>query len=140
MSRHGRLLYLGATLVGMILVLIYRGPGWPFIRGHIGDWLVVQFIYLVARFWVRDRWRYHLAVGVFLLGVVVEMVKFFASGSIPPTFFAEITIGSIFDPLDLIAFAAGVVTVLVIERATIRTSIPRENGSSTVRQDDSGGA
>ncbi len=116
MSRSRRILYIAATLIGAVFVLIYRGPYWPFIRGHMGDWLVVQFIYLVARFWVGFRWRYYLAGAVLLLSVLVEVVKFFATGSIPHTFFAEITIGSVFDPLDMIAFVLGIVTVLVVDQ------------------------
>ncbi len=121
MSRSSRLLYIVATLVGAVFVLLYRGPFWPFIRGHMGDWLVVQFIYLIGRFWITDRWRFYWAGAVLLLGVLVEIVKFFAAGSIPSTFFAEITIGSVFDPLDMIAFALGVVTVLAVEQVQIRS-------------------
>ena len=120
MSSRIRILYIAATLLGAIIVLLYQGPGWPFVRGHMGDWLVVQFMYLVARFWISERWRFHLGIGVLLTGLVVEIVKFFASGSIPHTFLAEITLGSVFDPLDLIAFAIGVITVLVIEQVCIR--------------------
>jgi hypothetical protein len=116
MSHRGRFLYIAATLIAGVLVLIYRGPGWPFIRGHVGDWLVVQVMYLIGRFWIGDRWRYHWAGGVFLLGVLVEVIKLFTAELIPHTFFAEITIGSTFDPLDLIAFMLGLITVLVIEQ------------------------
>mgnify|MGYP000016914177 CR=1 FL=1 len=117
MTRSKRLLYIAVTLLGAVFVLIYRGSFWPFVRGHVGDWLVIQCMYLVARFWVSDRWRYYLAGAVFLSGVLVEVIKFFAAGSIPHTFIAEMTLGSIFDPLDLIAFALGVATVLIIEQA-----------------------
>jgi hypothetical protein len=125
MSRSVRLLYIALTLIGAVFVLTYKGAGWEFIRGHIGDWLVVQFIYLVARFWVSDRHRYVLAGGILLLCVGVEVVKFFTSGSIPRTFFAEITLGSTFDPLDMIAFILGLVTVLLVERfLSARKPIP----------------
>ena len=120
MSRSTRFLYIAATLIGAVFVLIYRGPFWPFIRGHAGDWLVVQFIFLIARFWVGFRWRYYLAGGVLLLSVLVEVVKYFSAGSIPHTFFAEITIGSVFDPLDMIAFVLGIVTVLVVDQVQAR--------------------
>src|SRR5579862_2347897 len=130
MSRNRRLLYIGATLIGAVFVLTYKGPYWPFIRGHMGDWLVVQCIYMIGRFWVKDRWRYHLAVGILLLGVLVEIIKFFASGSIPQTFLAEMTIGSIFDPLDIIAFALGLITVLILEKLlSAREAPPSPDGS-----------
>ncbi len=115
MSRSRRFLYIIATLIGAVFVLVYRGPFWPFVRGYVGDWLIVQTIYLIARFWVSDRWRYPLAGGVFLLGVLVEVIKYLSAGSIPRTFVAEMTIGSTFDPQNLIAYALGIVTVLIVE-------------------------
>jgi len=120
MSRSRQHLYIAATLIGAVFVLVYRGPYWPFIRGHMGDWLVVQFMYLIARFRVSMRWRFHLAFGILLTSVVVEMVKYLAAGSIPHTFFAEITLGSVFDPLDMIAFVLGLLTVLVVEQMLSR--------------------
>src|SRR5450432_1392293 len=127
MTRSGRVLYVLATLLGAVFVLVYKGPYWPFVRDHMGDWLVVQFIYLVGRFWIGDRWRYPLAAGVLLLGVLVEVIKFTAAGLIPHTFFAEMTIGSTFDPLDMIAFALGLVTVLLIERALSKPKTVNEH-------------
>ena len=120
MSRSVRLIYITATLIGAIFVLTYKGAGWPFIRGHVGDFLVVQFIYMIARFWVTDRRRVHLIVAILLLCVAVEIVKFFTAGTIPQTFFAEMTIGSTFDPLDMIAFVLGLMTVLLLEKALSR--------------------
>ncbi|MBI1258804.1 MAG: DUF2809 domain-containing protein [Chloroflexi bacterium] len=116
MSRSARLIYIIVTLIGAVFVLIYRGAGWAFIRGHVGDFLVVQFIYMIARLWLADRWRYLLAGAILLLCIVVEIIKFFTSDSIPRTFFAEMTLGSTFDPLDMIAFILGLMTVLLIER------------------------
>jgi len=127
MSRSARLLYIAATLIGAVFVLTYRGLGWEFIRGHMGDWLVVQFIYLIARFWVSDRWRVYLVGGILGLCVLVEIVKYFSAGVIPQTFFAEITIGSTFDPLDLIAFILGLIAVLLVERLLSRRVHPQPN-------------
>jgi hypothetical protein len=116
MSHSGRFRYIGVTLVGAVFVLLYRGPNWPFVRGYMGDWLVVQFIYLIARFWVSYRWRFHLAGSVLLLGLLVEVIQFVGAGFIPRTFVAEVTIGSTFDPLDMIAFMLGLATVLGVEQ------------------------
>ncbi len=124
MSRSARLIYIAATLVGAVFVLTYKGAGWEFIRGHVGDFLVVQFIYMIARLWISDRWRVHLVVAILILCIGVEVVKFFTSGAIPRTFFAEMTIGSTFDPLDMIAFSLGLITVLLIERLFSRPKSP----------------
>jgi len=116
MTRSARFLYISATLIGAVFVLTYKGAGWQFVRGHVGDFLVVQFIYMIARLWINDRWRVHLVAAILILCIGVEIVKFFTSGSIPRTFFAEMTLGSTFDPLDMIAFVLGLITVVVIER------------------------
>ena len=116
MSRSARLLYIAATLIGAVFVLTYKGTGWQFIRGHVGDFLVVQFIYMIARLWLSDRWRVHVVVAILILCLGVEVVKFFTAGTIPRTFFAEMTLGSTFDPLDMIAFVLGMVTVLALEQ------------------------
>jgi hypothetical protein len=129
MTRSRRSLYIGVTLIGAVFVLVYRGPFWPFIRGYMGDWLIVQTIYLIARFWVGDRWRYYLAGGVLLLGVFVEIIKFLSAGSIPHTFVAEMTIGSTFDPSNIIAYVLGVATVLIVER--IQTPRVRDQDEET---------
>jgi len=124
MTRSTRLIYIAATLIGAVFVLTYKGAGWQFIRGHVGDFLVVQFIYMIARLWISDRWRAHLVVAILILCIGVEIVKFFTSGSIPRTFFAEMTLGSTFDPLDMIAFILGLVTVLLIERLLSKSKLP----------------
>jgi uncharacterized protein DUF2809 len=116
LSTSKRVLYLGATLIGAVFVLVYRGPLWPVIRSYGGDWLVVQFIYLMARFRIRFGWRFYLAGAVLLLGLLVEIIQLYAAGSIPRSFAAEITIGSTFDPLDILAYALGLATVLIVEQ------------------------
>lgn len=120
MSRTTRLLYIGATLLGAVFVLVYRGPGWPIIRSYLGDWLVVQFIFLIGRFWINFRWRYHWAAFVLILGLVVEVVQYFGAGLIPHSFAAEVTIGSTFDPVDILAYVLGLATVLAIEHVLSR--------------------
>ena len=114
--RSKQFLTLLIILIGAVFVLVYRGPYWPFVRGYMGDWLIVQFIYVMARFWISFRWRYPLAIAILLFSLFVEVIQFLASGSIPHTFVAEVTIGSTFDPVDLAAYALGLVTVLSTER------------------------
>src|SRR5215213_8520621 len=101
MSRFRCLLYLGATLIGGVFVLLYRGPYQPIIRGYMGDWLIVQAIYLVGRLWIGFPRRYILGGAVLLLGVLTEIIQFVSGRSIAQTFLMEVTIGSTFDPLDI---------------------------------------
>jgi len=120
MSPSRRIVYLAATLIGAVFVLVYRGPFWPVVRSYMGDWLVVQFIYLMARFRIGFRWRFHLAGAVLLLGLIVEAIQLYAAGSIPRSFAAEVTIGSTFDPLDIVAYALGLAAILLVEQAASR--------------------
>ncbi len=115
-SRSRQFLYITGTLASAVFVLVYRGPYWPFIRSYAGDWLVVQFIYLMARFWIGHRWRYPLAAAIFVFAFGVEIIQLLAASTIPRTFAAEVTVGSTFDPVDMIAYALGLLTVLVTER------------------------
>ena len=126
MSRFQCLLYLGATLLGGVFVLLYRGPYWPIVRSYVGDWLVVQAIYLVGRLWLGFPRRYALAGAILLLGAATEIVQFVAGQSIPQTFIMEVTIGSTFDPFDVIAYGLGVVTVLLVDwwQERRRLSVP----------------
>src|SRR5258708_24464477 len=114
-SRTKQFLYLLIVLIGAIFVLVYRGPFWPFVRGYMGDWLIVQFIYIIARLWIGYRWRYQLAVCVFLFALFVEVVQLLTAGSIPHTFSAEVTVCSTFYPGDIVAYPLGLVTVFLSE-------------------------
>ena len=115
MSRFRCFLYLVATLIGGVFVLLYRGPYQPVVRGYMGDWLVVQAIYLAGRLWIGFSRRYYLASAVLLLGVATEIIQFLIGRSIPQTFITEVTIGSTFDPLDIAAYVLGLATVLLVD-------------------------
>ncbi len=115
MSRTQQFVYIAITLIGAVFVLVYRGPFWTFVRSYMGDWLVVQFIYLIARFWVRYRWRYHLAIVVLLFSIVIEIIQYFAAGLIPSTVATDLTVGRTFDPLDIAVYMLGIITVVVVE-------------------------
>jgi len=116
-ARSRQLLYLVAVLIGAGFVLMYRGPLWPIARGYGGDWLIVQFIYMIGRLWIGFRWRYRLAACVMLAGVLAEVVQLVGAGVIPHTFAAEVTIGSTFDVVDILAYALGLATVLTVDQA-----------------------
>ena len=116
MSRAKQFQYLVIILIGAVFVLVYRGPYWPLVRSYMGDWLIVQLIYVMARLWISFRWRYLLTIAIVLFALVVEVLQWLAAGSIPQTLAAELTIGSTFDPLDAVAYGLGMATVLFTER------------------------
>ena len=58
-SRRKQLLYIILIVIGAGFVLIYRGIGWPFVRGYVGDWLIVQLMYVLVWLWIMSHVRIH---------------------------------------------------------------------------------
>jgi hypothetical protein len=116
MARTIHIVYLLCLLGGAAFVLLYKGPLAEFIRGYGGDWVIVQVIYLIARFWVPVRWRFQLAVVVFLFAVGVEIFQFVFAGSIPRNVATELTVGSTFDLGDIGAYMLGLIVVVLVDR------------------------
>jgi hypothetical protein len=127
MSRNQRIIYIVVTLLGAVFVLTYRGPLWPYVRGYMGDWLIVQFIYLIARFWIGYRWHYQLAVAVLLFSFAVEAIQYFAAGIIPSGVAADLTVGHTFDPVDIATYVLGIITVLLVEHFLSRRARTPQN-------------
>jgi hypothetical protein len=116
MSRSTHILYLLALLGDAVFVLLYKGPLADIIRGYGGDWLIVQIIYLLARFRVHIRYRLKLAVAVLIFAVGVEIFQFVFAGSIPRNLATELTVGSTFDLGDIGAYALGLIVVVLVDR------------------------
>jgi hypothetical protein len=95
--------------------LVYKGAEHEFVRGYVGDWLIVQLIYVLLRLWIAFNYRYRLAGVVMIIAFVVELVQYATAGMIPRTTVTELTIGSTFDPGDLVAYTFGLATVLLID-------------------------
>lgn len=98
-------------------VLLYRGPGRTFVRGAIGDVLVVMFLYFTLA--ALTRWRPRarlLAVGG--LAAVTELSQL-VPRSVRSTAM-ELTIGATFDPWDLACYAAGLGLAWLLETQVIR--------------------
>lgn len=109
---------LAALLLMLLLgVLVYRGPGRAFVRGAIGDVLVVAFLYFTLG--ALTRWRPRtrlLAVGGLALATELSQL---VPRSIRSTAM-ELTIGATFDPWDLVCYAAGLGLAWLLETQVIR--------------------
>jgi hypothetical protein len=98
-------------------VLAYRGPGRTFVRGAIGDVLVVAFLYFTLA--ALTRWRPRtrlLAVGG--LAVATELSQLVPRGVRSAA--VELTIGATFDPWDLVCYALGLGLAWLLETQVIR--------------------
>ena len=83
-------------------------------RGFVGDVLVVMFIYSSVRTVMRVK-PVPLGAAVFALALRVELFQWISPGSKNQSLVAEATIGSTFDPLDVVAYAIGVVAIVVLD-------------------------
>jgi hypothetical protein len=102
------------TLAMAVGVLLYRGPGQPWIRGMGGDLLVVIFLVAcVASVPVgtpRSR-----VIGVAIFAFVVECSQSLDLVGPDSPFIAHLILGSTFDPVDLVVYAVGLVIAAGLE-------------------------
>ncbi len=107
MKRRDVVLAVVAIAIG-IAVLVYRGPGRPFFRGHVGDVAATMLVFALLGLtsW-RPRTR---ALATLAVAIVIELGQLFWSGGL--------LLGNVFDPWDLAAYLAGVVVSLVYIRQT----------------------
>ncbi|HBR55217.1 MAG TPA: DUF2809 domain-containing protein [Flavobacteriaceae bacterium] len=88
-----------------------------FVRGFIGDVLVITLLFYFLRCFTRLRTLY-LAGLVFLLGVLVELVQY--SGMLNPllknTAVLRIVVGTTFDWKDILAYGIGTLLILFFEK------------------------
>lgn len=108
-SRRRRACLVAATALALgLAVLVYRGPGWHFTRGHVGDAAAAMFVLAVLTFAApRLRMRV-LAPTSFAVCTLVELGQTLWSG-LEGTAVGEFVLGAVFDPIDLLAYAVGTV-------------------------------
>ncbi|WP_392533545.1 DUF2809 domain-containing protein [Nostoc sp. C117] len=93
-----------------------------FIRPFIGDVLVVILIYC----FVKSFWNIHssiVALSVFAFSCTIEILQYFNfvnNLGLQKYTFLAIALGSTFDWKDIIAYAIGVIAVLLVENQTKR--------------------
>ena len=87
-----------------------------FVRGFIGDVLVIPLLFYFLRCFTRLRTLY-LAGLVFLLGVLIELIQH--SGMLNPllknTPVLRIMVGTTFDWKDILAYGIGTIIILFFE-------------------------
>ncbi|MFN0248039.1 MAG: DUF2809 domain-containing protein [Kofleriaceae bacterium] len=119
-ARGYALLGAGAIAFGGI-VLLYRGPGQPFVRGHVGDVAATMLVFaIVSLVWMRIRaWRARagadlggraLVTMAIATAIEVAQVWFHATSTA-----GHLVLGSTFDWIDLVAYAVGVGIAVVWE-------------------------
>lgn len=110
---------LAAVAIG-VAVLVYRGPGRPFIRGHVGDvaatMVVYAFLGAVIGAVRRGRLTHPLwlAIGAMGIASAIELNQKMWSGT---GMAGELFVGSLFDAWDFAAYAAGTVIAIAYDVA-----------------------
>lgn len=103
-ARHA--LLMGLFLLGGIAVVLYAGPGRAWVRGSLGDVLVIPFLVhglgvLIPR---HVAWRLVL-VGGLALGTELLQLADLVAPEAPA--WLHLTLGSTFDPWDLLGYSVG---------------------------------
>src|SRR5262245_5528323 len=92
-------------LLSGIGILYYHGPGWHFARAHLGDVVVVAFLYFaVSLFWTASVYWRALAIGLLACSIEFLQLLHLAKHS---SFLWQLLLGSSFDILDLLAYGLG---------------------------------
>ncbi|MDP2688303.1 MAG: DUF2809 domain-containing protein [Aequorivita sp.] len=93
----------------------------PFIRGFLGDVLVILLLYSFLKIFIRNN---ILKTAVFVLGFAyfVELLQFFKLAekfNIQSEILLTL-IGSVFDFYDLVAYSIGFLLILLIEKYSLK--------------------
>lgn len=106
-----------ATLLLGLSILIWL-DNQTFIRGYIGDLIIVIFLYSLLGFFTRLQPRI-IAIIVLTFSFVIEflqLVKIIDILGIHPTLITSVILGSTFDIFDLLMYLIGVTTIFLIDR------------------------
>lgn len=114
-----RRIYIAIALLtlGLCILIVLCFARVPFIRGFLGDLLIVILIYSVLKA-VYDFAATRLAIAVLLFSFLVEglqYLKFAQRLEVSEYTLARLTIGAVFDPMDLLAYTLGVGLICSID-------------------------
>lgn len=88
-------------------VLVYRGPGRAFVRGHVGDVAATMLVFALLGL---TRWSLRTRALVTMgIALAIELRQIVWSGGL--------LLGDVFDPWDVVAYAVGVAVAVAYHRA-----------------------
>lgn len=108
-----------ACLGAGVFVVLYRGPGWRPLRHFGGDLVVAPFLFfcLLA---VAPLQRGRAALGVWAFAVGVEALQALRLTTPTDPQWVQLTFGSTFDPVDIVAYTLGISVAWAADRAVGR--------------------
>lgn len=122
MSR--RLVYFSLSLMCIIfcILIVLLFSEMPFIRGLVGDVIIVVFIYYFIMT-LKDFSSIYVVIFTLVLAFITEVLQYFHFASIlglQHNKIAQLIIGSIFDPMDMIAYTIGGIVAFIIDTKIIK--------------------
>ncbi|MET9066533.1 DUF2809 domain-containing protein [Streptosporangium sandarakinum] len=115
--RRAMVLLGGVALAVGAFVLFYRGPGQPFIRGHVSDVAATMLVYA----FLGLLWRTTVARRALATAAIAAAVEFYQVVGMTPPGVGGVLVGAFPDPWDLVAYAVGVVAAVAWERRLVRS-------------------
>ena len=109
------------------VVLVYRGPGQPFVRGHVGDVAATMLVFAMVSLAVAKASLGVRALVTMAIATSIEVAQVWWHARSTA---GHLVFGSTFDPIDLGAYVDGVGVAITWERAWTRR---RRSGQSTAR-------
>ena len=105
----------GVALVIGLLVLLYRGPGRGFIRGHVGDVAATMLVYALSSL----AWRARIAVRATVTMAIAIAIELGQTWWKVDSAAGSLLLGTTFDAWDIVAYAAGVAIAIGYEHVTM---------------------
>ncbi len=99
----------------VLIVILFSSN--PFIRGFLGDAVIVMLLYSSAKS-VRDFDSIWLCVGIIIFAYLIEISQYFKIITLlgfEENLFTRIIFGSVFDPLDLLAYTIGGIMIYILD-------------------------
>jgi hypothetical protein len=109
-----RFLWLAVAALALgLATLAYRGPGRAIMRGHVGDIGATMGVYALFGF---TTWGLRARIAATLVIALAIELGQLAWSSFGRSGFGALTIGSVFDPWDLLAYVIGTALAVAWER------------------------
>ncbi len=114
-----RFLYILLTTVSFaicVIIVVFFSQN-HIIRGFVGDVVIIFLLYFLAKVF-SDASPLKLSFFILLSAFIVELMQYFRIIEIlglEQSKIAQIVIGSVFDPLDLLAYMAGAILVYFLD-------------------------
>jgi hypothetical protein len=119
MRARGRYALFTVLLFATEVLIATRLAHVPFVRGSLGDVLVVMLLYCLVLS-IRDVDRLHLAGAVFSFACLVELAQYFELArllGLRPGSVASIVLGSTFQWTDILCYGVGSIVAVVLDHS-----------------------